>query len=102
MGHHRNKHLHGNKDSIPEIQRKAINDQVTNEWNVGISVLLAQHQYHYQGFFQEKLRKSDNYKHIWFVSVWTYQETTNINHLANHKEISIRCSGTTQMSSAVQ
>ena len=57
MWEHRNNHLHGGKSSIPEVERQAINDEVTNEWNIGISALPAHHQHLFRGTLQEKLRK---------------------------------------------
>ena len=57
MWEHRNNHLHSGKSSIPEVERQAINDEVTNEWNIGISALPAHHQHLFRGTLQEKLRK---------------------------------------------
>ena len=85
MWKHRNNHLHGNKASIPEVDRKAIDNEVSNEWNIDNLMLAVHHRHLFNGSLEERLSKSYHIKRVWLASVWAACETTDINHLKNNQ-----------------
>ena len=80
----RNQHLHGEHHSIPDVEKQAINDEVTHEWNLDNSTLQARHQHLFWGTLDHRLQKSYHSKRVWLASVWSARETIDINHLANN------------------
>ena len=85
MWEHRNHHLHDKISSCPVVEQTAINDEVKNEWNLGLSTLLDRYRYLFNGTLDVKLQKSYHSKRLWLASVWTAQETVDINHLVNNQ-----------------
>lgn len=82
MWEHRNHQLHEEMSSCPAVEQTAINDEVQNEWNLGLSMLPDRYRYLFSGTLDTKLQKSYHNKRIWLASVWLARETVDINHLA--------------------
>ena len=84
MWMHRNNYLHGDLSSLPEVEQKAINEEIVNEWNIGISTLADRHRHLFRGSLTDLLSRSYHNKRIWLASLWVAREITDINHLANN------------------
>ena len=84
MWQHRNNHLHGDLAATPAVERTSIDDEVTTEWNLGISTLSAHYRHLFQGSLEEKLQKSYHNKRVWLAMVWAARETLDINYLSNN------------------
>ena len=80
----RNQHLHGEQHSIPEVEKQAINAEVTHEWNLDNSALPARHRHLFRSTLEHRLQKSYHSKRIWLASVWAARETIDTNYLENN------------------
>ena len=85
MWEHRNHHLHETSHSIPAIEQTAIDEEIRNEWNIGISALTERHRHLFNGSLEEKSQKKYHTKRIWLSTVWSARETVDRNHLANNQ-----------------
>jgi hypothetical protein len=74
MWEHRNNYLHNDGRTIHSFDTKALNEEIKEEWTLGLDQLDPSYSHLFNGHLNERIEDTTSNKLMWVSSVWSAQD----------------------------